>query len=67
MKSAYYSTCDDYGVDADETWMHGDWFYMTGYGIFGHEVKATKSPHQTILHDGSSHSLKVLQGRGLER
>ena len=42
MKSAYYSTCDDYGVDADETWMHGDWFYMTGYGIFGHEVKATK-------------------------
>ena len=24
-------------------WMkHGDWFYMTGYGVFGHEVKATK-------------------------
>ena len=22
--------------------MHGNWFYMTGYGIFGHEVKATK-------------------------
>ena len=22
--------------------MHGDWFYTTGYGIFGHEVKATK-------------------------
>ena len=22
--------------------MHGDWFYATGYGIFGHEVKATK-------------------------
>ena len=21
-KSAYYSKCDDYGVDADETWMH---------------------------------------------
>ena len=42
IKSAYYSICDDYGVDADETWMHGDWFYTTGYGIFGHEVKATK-------------------------
>ena len=42
IKSAYYSICDDYGVDADETWMHGDWFYTTGYGIFGHEVKATR-------------------------
>ena len=42
IKSAYYSICDDYGVDADETWMHGDWFYTADYGIFGHEVKATK-------------------------
>ena len=42
IKSAYYSTCNDYGVDADETWMHGDWFYTTGYGIFGNEVKDTK-------------------------
>ena len=42
IKSAYYSICDDYGVDADETWMHGDWFYTNCYGIFGHEVKATK-------------------------
>ena len=41
-KSAYYSICDDYGVDVDETWMYGDWFYTTGYSIFGHEVKATK-------------------------
>ena len=24
IKSVYYSICDDYGVDADETWMHGD-------------------------------------------
>ena len=22
--------------------MHGDWFCTTGYGVFGHEVKATK-------------------------
>ena len=42
MRSAYHSICDDYGVDADETWMHGDWFYTTDYGIFGHEVKATE-------------------------
>ena len=41
-KSAYYSLCYDYGVHATETWMHGDWFYTTGYGIFGHGVKATK-------------------------
>ena len=39
IKSAYYSVCDDHGVNADETWMHGDWFYTTGYGIFGHEVE----------------------------
>ena len=42
IKSAYHSVCDNYGVDVDETWMHGDWFYTTGYGIFGHEVKVTK-------------------------
>ena len=41
-KSAYYSICHDYGVDATKTWMHGDWVYTTGYRIFGHEVKATK-------------------------
>ena len=42
IKSAYYSICDDHGVDADEIWIHGDWFYLTGYGIFGHEVKTSK-------------------------
>ena len=42
VNSAYYSICDGYGADATETWIYGDWFYMTGYGIFGHEVKATK-------------------------
>ena len=24
IKSAYYSICDGYGVDADEIWIHGD-------------------------------------------
>ena len=49
IKSAYYSIRDDYGVDADETWMHGDWFYTTDYGIFGHGVKATdRSPPDNL-------------------
>ena len=42
IKSVYSINCDEYGVDADETWKHGDWFYLTGYGIFGHVVNATK-------------------------
>ena len=33
---------DKYGVDPTETWIYGDWFYTTNYGVFGHEVKATK-------------------------
>ena len=42
INSAYHNICDKYGVDPTETWMYGDWFYTTNYGIFGHEVKATK-------------------------
>ena len=41
-RSAYYSVSDQYGVNPDETWMHGEWFYTTDYGIFGHEVKTTE-------------------------
>ena len=48
-KSAYYSICDDYGVNADETWMHGDWFYTTNYGIFDDGRKATKRSPQDNL------------------
>ena len=45
IQSAYYSICDDFGVDVNETWMYGDWFYTTDYAIFGHEVKvAERSP-----------------------
>ena len=48
-ESAYYSVCDDYGVDAHETWMHGNWFYATDYCIFGHEVKTTeRSPPDNL-------------------
>ena len=42
MKSVYCSICDDYGVDANETWMYEDWFYTANYGTFGHEVKSTE-------------------------
>ena len=40
--SAYYSVCDEYGVDPVETWMYGEWLYTTDYAVFGHEVKATE-------------------------
>ena len=49
IKSAYYSTCDDYSVDPTETWMYGDWFYRTDFAIFGHNVKVTeKSPSDDL-------------------
>ena len=37
-----YSICDDYDVNADETWINGDWFYTTKYGVFVDEGKATE-------------------------
>ena len=50
IKSAYYSICDDYGVNADKIWMHGNWFYTTKYGIFGDGRKATKrSPPDNLI------------------
>ena len=33
IKSAYCSICDGCGIDVDETWMHGDWFYKTCYEV----------------------------------
>ena len=49
IKSAYYSFHDDYVIDVNETWMHGDWSYTTDYAIFGHKVKATeRSPPDNL-------------------
>ena len=49
IKSAYYSTCDEYGVDPTETWMYGGWFYTTDFAVFGHNVKATeRSPSEDL-------------------
>ena len=48
-RSAYYSVCDQYGVNPDETWMYGEWFCTTDYGIFGDEVKAAeRSPPDNL-------------------
>ena len=39
IKSAYHSACNDYGVNVDEKWMYGDWFYTTDFAVFGHNIK----------------------------
>ena len=40
IKSGYYSICDDYGVNADETWMHGGWYFpiRQSYAMDHHTV-----------------------------
>ena len=43
IKSAYYSICDDYDVNADEIWMNRNWFCTTAYRKFGDGGKATQS------------------------
>ena len=49
IKSAYYSICDDCGVDPAETWMYGDWFYTADHAVFDHEVKGTqRSPPDNL-------------------
>ena len=42
INSAFYVICNDYGINPNETWIHGDWFYMTSYAIFTTESKAIK-------------------------
>ena len=62
IKIDYYSVCDDYDVNSDETWMHGDWFCTTDYGIFGHEIKATgRSPPENLTR------WIIKQSRGFKR
>ena len=49
IKGAYYSICDDHGVDANETWIYGDWFYTTDCVVFVHDVKVTeRSPPDNL-------------------
>ena len=50
IKSAYYTFCDDCGINAGETWMNGDWFYTTEYHVLGDGEKATKrSPPDNLI------------------
>ena len=49
IKRAYYSICNDYGVNADETWMYGDWFCTANYDVFGNGGKTTeRSPPDNL-------------------
>ena len=60
IKSAYYSICDDYGVNENEVWMNGDWFYVVEYGNFSNVGKATqRSP--------LDNSRIITQSRGFTR
>ena len=43
IRCAYYIICDDYGVNTDEIWLNGDWFYATPDTNFGDSGKATQS------------------------
>ena len=66
-RSAYSSACDQYGVNPDETWMYGDWFYTTDYIVFGHDVKATeRSPPDDLTRWIITRS-KVFTKNGIEK
>ena len=43
IKSGYYNICNNYGVNADETWMNGDWFCTPKYGVLVIEELTQKS------------------------
>ena len=66
INSAYYSLCDDCGVDLSETWMYRDWFYTRDYAIFGHEVKAIErsppdNPTQWIITQSKDFTRKGIE------
>ena len=67
IKSAYCSICDDYGVNPDKTWMHGDWFYTTDNGIFDHEVKVTERSPQKDLTRRIVTKSKVFTRKDIEK
>ena len=66
-RSAYYSVCDQYGVNPDETWMYGDWFYTTDYIVFGHDVKATERSPPDDLTGWIITRSKVFTKNGIEK
>ena len=42
IKSTHYSLCNDYGVKANEIWMHDDWFSKTAYGALSDGEKTVE-------------------------
>ena len=42
IKSTCYGVCNDDGVNTNEIWMNGDWFYSVSYTNFGYCGKATQ-------------------------
>ena len=64
--TAYYSVCDEYGVDPSETWMYGDWFYTTDYAVFGHNFQAKeRSPPENLTRKSDTQS-KGFTRKGIE-
>ena len=50
INDLYCSICDDQSINPTETWMYGDWFYVTVFSVFGHNVKATeRSPSDDLI------------------
>ena len=48
IQGVHYSICNDYGVNPNETWIYGDWFYTTSYAIFTTGQKLQKGLHQIM-------------------
>ena len=65
IKNTYYSICDDYGVGANDAWMHGDWFYTTDYAIFRHEINRNVSTKQPYTMD--HYKVKRIHKKGIEK
>ena len=61
------SVTDQYGVNPDETWMYGEWFYMTDDGIYGHEVKATEGSPPDSLTRWIIRQSKGFSRKGIEK
>ena len=68
IQSVYYSLCDDYGVNADETWMDvwGSVLYNR-LCYFGHEVKATERSPPGNLKQWIMTQSKGFTKRGIEK
>ena len=68
IKNTYYNICDDYGVGANDAWMHGDWFYTTDYAIFRHEINRMSPPNNLtrwIITKSKGFTKKALKSRSV--